>query len=95
MDPESIKPAGMPSTEPMATPPPSADPMLAPQNSDLPEEKPVKKEDSLEKEDKKQPEPVKAKKPNNNQSVALAIIATIIIVLGIAALAVYAYLKQH
>ena len=89
MDPESIKPAGLPNTQPLATPPPSpaADPMLA-----QPEPLPVM-EHKKQEATKAKPDDTRYKQPKNS-NVAIAIIATVIIVLGISALAVYAYMKH-
>lgn len=71
---------------PMATPPPEDEPDLTQNNE--PVAPPPNK-----------PKPPKAKaspKPHNpNSSVTAAIVATVIIVLGLAALATYAYLKTR
>jgi hypothetical protein len=91
MNPNSIKPAGLPQNGQLATPPPE-DPSLPPATETL---LPIKEDEKTKTEipSKNLPKPPKAQSSGN--SVTLAIIATVIIVLGIAALAVYAYTQNH
>ncbi|HSX47140.1 MAG TPA: hypothetical protein VLF63_00020 [Patescibacteria group bacterium] len=97
MNPEAIKPAGLPNTDNLATPPSANDPMLAQapdQPQPLPE--PVNKQASeIQKQPKQKTQSNIVKKQSNGTNVGLAIFATVIIVAIIASLAVYAYLKQH
>jgi uncharacterized protein HemX len=72
-----------PSQETMATPPPQTD-QPETHSPPVPAPKPAAKK----------PPAAKAK-PATNSSVTAAIAATVIIVLGLAGLAVYAYLKQN
>ena len=85
--------------QPLATPPPqAADPMIvnkapssvADQNSDFQEAD--KKPDEIS---KGKPKQQAGAQPPKEKTVTLAIIATVVIVLGLAALAVYAYSVKH
>ncbi|PIZ61748.1 hypothetical protein COY17_03745 [Candidatus Saccharibacteria bacterium CG_4_10_14_0_2_um_filter_52_9] len=75
-----------PAMDVVAPPPQQADPADPPQSAKPEPAKPHH-------EDKKAPKPKAEPKPHNNNVIA-AIFATVIIVLGLAALTVLAYLKQ-
>ena len=77
-------PARVAATEPVKAPPPEAD-------SGMPESIDLKKRDQKPVKPSKPPKPPRP----HGSSTALAITATIIIVLGLGALFVYAYLRSQ